>query len=66
MNLTEKERIFLVESLLKRIENPDGMSENDIRSSIINWFNLVNFTDEEIDSFSAELSKSFPVVSDGE
>lgn len=66
MNFTEKERTFLVESLLKRVQNPDGMSENDIRSSIINWFNLVNFTDEEIDSFSAELLKSFPVTSDGE
>lgn len=66
MDLTEKERAFLVESLLKRIENPDGMSENDIRSSIINWFNLVHFTDEEIDSFSAGLAKSFPVASDDE
>lgn len=66
MIFTEKERTFLVESLLKRVQNPDGMSENDIRSSIINWFNLVNFTDEEIDSFSAELLKSFPVISDGE
>lgn len=56
--VTEKERKFIVHNYLKFIKDQTS-TENDLRKQIMNFFDKVQFTDEEIDSFEEAFSQSF-------
>lgn len=56
--VTEKERKFIVHNYLKFIKDQTS-TENDLRRQIMNFFDKVQFTDEEIDSFEEAFSQSF-------
>lgn len=64
--LSLAEHNFLYDTLLEKIEKPQGATSVEIRSSILNWFNVTEFSDEEIFALETKLNEKFPKPSTAE